>query len=161
MIIWSPAWGSASCGPKALPKYQIQPGTYAWSYSIRPFDALLTEEEIFRLAATDLSSLVPNNTANLENVYRKATLLADNEKTYTQSSFFAFEESYTTAGKILADSGNYSQKAVDLCTEALSAASAALKPITVTNRKKLSSDVMFGEGGTLEQAGRRIVYIRL
>ena len=145
--------GSASCGPKALPKYQIQPGTYAWSYSIRPFDALLTEEEIFRLAATDLSSLVPNNTANLENVYRKATLLADNEKTYTQSSFFAFEESYTTAGKILADSGNYSQKAVDLCTEALSAASAALKPITVTNRKKLSSDVMFGEGGTWNKPG--------
>ena len=145
--------GSASCGPNALPKYQIQPGTYAWSYSIRPFDALLTEEEIFRLAATDLSSLVPNNTANLENVYRKATLLADNEKTYTQSSFFAFEESYTTAGKILADSGNYSQKAVDLCTEALSAASAALKPITVTNRKKLSSDVMFGEGGTWNKPG--------
>lgn len=140
--------GSAACGSRPLPKYQINPGFYSWSYSLRPFDAALSEEEVFKLASTDLCKAIPNNTAGLETIYRKATSFADNEKKYTQESFFAFESIYATAGEMLENSGLYSQKAINDCTSALSNAYNALEYITASNFTKLSSDVMFGEGGT-------------
>ena len=86
--------GSAACGPDTLEEYKLMEDIYSWSYSIRPFDASLTDAEIANLASTSLSTVIPASTYALDVPLAKAYEVIENENRYTSDSFIAFEDAY-------------------------------------------------------------------
>lgn len=145
--------GSGSCFYDALEQYKIPGGKHTWSYSIRPFknsDAP-DDSDVIALANTAFSNVVPSNTASLEIALAKTAEIQAAEETYTQSSYLAFDKALENANEILSNTENYTQKAIDNAVSALNSAMNALEeyvPDSDVTYTQLTSDEMFGEGGT-------------
>jgi len=139
--------GTASCGDDALEKYRLMEDIYSWSYSIRPFDASLTNAEIAELASTSLSTVIPASTYPLDGPINEALTIIEKENLYTSDSFIAFEDAYLAATNAKADSTGLSQDDIKALADALTEAIEGLVENSNSTYTKLEPAEIFGYGG--------------
>ncbi len=145
--------GTAACGSDALEEYRLMEDIYSWSYSIRPFDASLTDAEIADLAATSLSTVIPASTYALDVPLTKAYEVVENESRYTSDSFIAFEDAYMAVLEAKNDSTGLSQYEIQALADALTDALDNLVENSNSTYIKLKAAEIFGYGGKYNYPG--------